>query len=88
MLVGLNWRIIINVIFMLVGFQKIVDLYGEFEDGVFMIVLIMGVFVGWYFVEVFLNCVEEELKGRRMVFVLDLYSYGEEKVEIVINRVY
>ncbi|XP_068715748.1 RPA-related protein RADX-like isoform X2 [Montipora foliosa] len=88
MLVGLNRRTIINAIFMPAGPQKTADLYGEPEDGAFMTALTTGAFAGWYPVEALLNRAEEELKGRRMVFVLDLYSHGEEKVEIVINRAY
>lgn len=88
MLIGLNRRTVINTIFMPEVPEKTADVSGEPEDGVFSSALASGAFPNWFPVETLLERAKEELSGRRMVFVLDVYSHGEEKVEIVVNRAY
>ena len=88
MLVGLNRRTIIDAIFMPEASQKTDDIFGEPDNGTFLSALATGKFAGWFPIEALLNCAEEELKRRRLLFVLDIYSHGEEKVEVVINRAY
>lgn len=88
MLVGLNRRTIINAIFMPETPKKSGEEHEEPEQGVFLSALGTGKFPRWYPVEALLNRANEELKGRRMVFVLDVYSHGEDKVEVVINRAF
>ena len=88
MIVGLNRRAIINAIFMPQTPEKTEDIGEEPEDGVFLSALATGAFPSWYPVETLLNRANEELRGRRNVFVLDVYSHGEDKVEVVINRAY
>ena len=88
MIAGLNRRTVINAIFMPESPGKSGDAGEEPEDGVFSSALATGAFSSWYPVGSLLNRAQEELTRRRLVFVLDAYSHGEEKVEIVINRAY
>lgn len=89
MITGLNRRAIINAIFMPQTPEKTEEnLEEEPEDGVFLSALATGSFSRWYPVETILNRANEELRGRRTVFVLDIYNHGEGKVEVVINRGY
>ena len=88
MIAGLNRRTVINAIFMPKTPKKSGDAGEEPEHGVFLSALATGAFSSWYTAESLLNRAQEELSGRRMVFVLDAYSHGEEKVEVVINRAY
>lgn len=86
MIAGLNRRAIINAIFLPEYSTRTEG--GSGENGVFLTALATGAFPNKYRVETILNYASEELKGRRIVFVLDVYSHGEDKVEIVINRAY
>ena len=86
MIAGLNRRAIVNAIFLPQYSTTKEDASGESD--VFVTALATGAFLNRYPVERLLNYAYEELKERRMVFVLDLYSHGQDKVEIVINRAY
>ena len=88
MIAGLNRRTVINAIFIPELPKKSGDAGEEPEHGVFLSALATGAFSSWYPAESLLNRAQKELTGRRMVFVLDAYSHGEEKVEVVINRAY
>lgn len=88
MIAGLNRRAIINAIFIP---QTPNEREGPSEEptpGVFLSALATGVFPNRYPVDTLLNHASEELKGRRTVFVLDVYSHGQDKVEVIINRAY
>ena len=88
MIAGLNRRAIIYAIFMPQTPQVTEDTGEEPEDGVFLSALATGAFPSWYPVETLLDRASKELSGRKTVFVLDVYSHGEDKVEVVINRAY
>ena len=88
MIVGLNRRAIINAVFMPQAPEKTEDTGEEPKDGVFLSALSTGMFPSWYPVQTLLNRVNKELRGQKIVFVLDVYSHGEDKVEVVVNRAY
>ena len=88
MIAGLNRRAIINAIFIPQGPERGEDPSEEPTAGVFLSALATGVFPNRYPVDTLLNHASEELKGRRTVFVLDVYSHGQDKVEVIINRAY
>lgn len=88
MIAGLNRRAIINAIFIPQSPERGEGASDESENGVFLSALATGAFSNSYPVETLLNHASEELKGRRCVFVLDVYSQGQDKVEVVINRAY
>ena len=88
MIAGLNRRAIINAIFIPQTPERMEGPSEEPTAGVFLSALATGVFSNRYPVDILLNHASEELKGRRTVFVLDVYSHGQDKVEVVINRAY
>ena len=88
MIAGLNRRAIINAIFIPQSPEEREGPSEEPTAGVFLSALAAGVFPNRYSVNTLLNHASEELKGRRTVFVLDVYSHGQDKVEVVINRAY
>lgn len=88
MIAGLNRRAIINAIFIPQSPESTEYVSEEPTNGVFLSALATGAFPNRYRVETLLNHASEELKGRRSVFVLDVYSHGQDKVEIVVNRAY
>ena len=85
---GLNRRAIINAIFLPQTPEEREGPSDESAAGVFLSALATGVFPNLYPVDTLLNHASEELKGRRTVFVLDVYSHGQDKVEVIINRAY
>ena len=85
---GLNRRAIINAIFIPQTPEEREGPSDEPAAGVFLSALATGVFPNRYPVDTLLNYASEELKGRRTVFVLDVYSHGQDKVEVIINRAY
>lgn len=89
MIAGLNRRAVINAIFIPQCPARTEDVEGEEpRNGVFLSALATGAFPNWYPVETLLDHASEELTERRKVFVLDVYSHGQDKVEIIINRAY
>ena len=88
MIAGLNRRTIINAIFVPQAPDRGEGPSEKPTAGVFLSALATGVFPNRYPVDTLLNHASEELKGRRTVFVLDVYSHGQDKVEIIINRAY
>lgn len=88
MIAGLNRRAIINAIFIPQTPERREGPSEEPTAGVFLSALATGVFSNRYPVDTLLNHASEELKGRRTVFVLDVYSHGQDKVEVIINRAY
>ena len=88
MIAGLNRRAIINAIFIPQTTERGEGPSEEPTAGVFLSALATGVFSKSYTVDALLNHASEELKGRRTVFVLDVYSHGQDKVEVIINRAY
>ena len=88
MIAGLNRRAIINAIFIPQTPERREGPSEEPTAGIFLSALSTGVFSNWYPVETLLNHAREELKGRRTVFVLDVYSHGQNKAELIINRAY
>lgn len=88
MIAGLNRRAIINAIFIPQSPEEREGPSEEPTAGVFLSALATGVFPNRYSVNTLLNRASEELKGRRTVFVLDVYSHGQDKVEVMINRAY
>lgn len=85
---GPNRRAFINAIFIPQTPETQGGAGEEPTAGIFLSALATGTFSNWYPVDTLLNQASEELKGRRTVFVLDVYSHGQDKVEIIINRAY
>ena len=85
---GLNRRAAISAIFIPQSPDRREGDSEEPTDGVFLSALATGAFTNWYPLETLLNRASEELKGRRSVFVLDVYSHGQDKAEVIINRAY
>lgn len=88
MIAGLNRRAIINAIFIPQAPEEIEGPGNEPTAGVFLSALATGVFPNRYTVDMLLNHASDELKERRTVFVLDVYSHGQDKVEVIINRAF
>lgn len=88
MIAGLNRRAIINAIFIPQAPEEIEGPGNEPTAGVFLSALATGVFPNRYMVDMLLNHASDELKERRTVFVLDVYSHGQDKVEVIINRAF
>lgn len=85
---GLNRRAAISAIFIPQSPERGEGDSEEPTDGVFLSALATGAFTKWYPLETLLNRASAELKGRRSIFVLDVYSHGQDKAEVIINRAY